>query len=189
MLVSGNLQRHTPFLLELRDVPFTTQQQILFYIIDSLPRFFHAALDAGGNGAFLAEVTRQKLGPSLVSEIKLSQDWYMLNMPKLKDGFDNGYFSLPRDDDTMGDYRLLQMTRGVVKVPDNAHTIGADGHKRHGDSAIAGALAYFASNQDSGPIGGGTGNENKEISEQLPEDAQALPGGALMAMLTGFLRM
>lgn len=189
MLVSGNLQRHTPFLLELRDVPFTTQQQILFCIIDRLPRFFHAALDAGGNGAFLAEVTRQKLGPSLVSEIKLSQDWYMLNMPKLKDGFDNGYFNLPRDDDTMGDYRLLQMTRGVVKVPDNAHTIGADGHQRHGDSAIAGALAYFASNQDSGPIGGGTGNENKEISEQLPEDAQALPGGALMAMLTGFLRM
>jgi phage FluMu gp28-like protein len=181
MLVSGNLQRHTPLLLELRDVPFTTQQQILFYIIDSLPRFFHAALDAGGNGAFLAEVTRQKLGPSLVSEIKLSQDWYMLNMPKLKDGFDNGYFNLPRDDDTLGDYRLLQMTRGIVKVPDNAHTIGADGHKRHGDSAIAGALAYFASNQDSGPIGGGAVNESKEVTNQLAQFAQTISGSALVS--------
>ncbi|QND46704.1 hypothetical protein HB780_06075 (plasmid) [Rhizobium lusitanum] len=154
MLVTGNLMRRTPFILELRDVPFTTQEQILFYIIDRLPRFFHAALDAGGNGAYLAEATRQKLGPSLVSEIKFSQDWYMLNMPKLKDAFENGYIDLPRDDDTMGDYRLLQMTRGVAKIPENVHTIGADGHKRHGDSAIAGALAYFASNQDSGPIGG-----------------------------------
>lgn len=36
MLVTGNLMRRTPFILELRDVPFTTQEQILFYIIDRL---------------------------------------------------------------------------------------------------------------------------------------------------------
>lgn len=156
MLITSLLFRDTPFLLELRDVPFETQKEILFFIIDWLPRFSHAALDAGGNGAYLAEATRQKLGPSMVSEIKFTQDWYMLNMPKLKDAFENGYMNLPRDDDTLGDYRLIQMTGGVAKVPQGVHTVGSDGKKRHGDSAIAGALAYFASNQDGGPIGAAT---------------------------------
>lgn len=189
MLVTTTLQRQTPFILEMRDVPFETQRDILFYIIDSLPRFFHAALDAGGNGAYLAEATRQKLGTSMVSEIKFSLDWYMLNMPKLKDAFENGYIELPRDDDTMGDYRLIQMTGGVAKVPQGVHTVGSDGHKRHGDSAIAGALAYFASNQDSGPIGGEAVGGNKGSTNQLDEFMQAMTGAALIESLTNFLRM
>ncbi len=189
MVISSILQRRTPFVLEMRDVPFETQKEILFYIIDALPRFFHAALDAGGNGAYLAEAARQKLGPSIVSEIKFSQDWYMLNMPKLKDAFENGYIELPYDDDTMGDYRLLQMTRGVAKVPDNVHTIGSDGHKRHGDSAIAGALAYFASNQDTGPIGAGTVGTDEDKTNRLAAFASALSGAANFGNLSRFLRM
>ncbi|MCF1485074.1 hypothetical protein FS800_23375 [Agrobacterium vitis] len=189
MLVTSNLQRLTPFILEMRDVPFETQKEVLFFIIDRLPRFFHAALDAGGNGAYLAEAARQKLGPSMVSEIKFSLDWYMLNMPKLKDAFENGYIELPRDDDTMGDYRLIQMTRGVAKVPDNVHTVGSDGHKRHGDSAIAGALAYFASNQDTGPIGGEAVGGNKDSTNQLAEFMAAMTGAAVAESLMNFLRM
>jgi hypothetical protein len=43
-------------------------------------------------------------------------------------------------------------------VPDNARSEGADGFERHGDAAIAGALAIFASGMDTGmaradPIG------------------------------------
>lgn len=187
LLVTSLLFRHTPFVLELRDVPFETQREILFYIIDWLPRFFHAALDAGGNGAYLAEATRQKLGPSLVSEIKFSQDWYMLNMPKLKDGFENGYMNLPRDDDTLGDYRMIQMTGGVAKVPQGVHTIGSDGKKRHGDSAIAGTLAYFASNQDSGPVGAGTVNREGETEETA--FGNSFVGGPGADELSNFLRM
>lgn len=189
ILVTSLLQRRTPFVLELRDVPFETQKEILFYIIDHLPRFFHAALDAGGNGAYLAEAARQKLGPSLVSEIKFTQDWYMLNMPKLKDAFENGYIELPKDDDILGDYRMIQMTGGVAKVPQGAHTVGSDGFKRHGDSAIAGALAYFASNQDTGPVGADSVGGNKETSDRMAEFASAVGSQSLMQSIAHFLRM
>lgn len=189
ILVTTGMQRRTPFILELRDVPFETQRDILFYIIDGLPRFFHAALDAGGNGAYLAEATRQKLGTSMVSEIKFSQDWYMLNMPKLKDAFEAGTIELPYNDDIMGDYRLIQMTRGIAKIPDNAHTIGADGYKRHGDSAIAGALAFFASNQDTGPIGAGAVGGDKEKNDRLADFAKGLSGGVMLGTISRFLRM
>ncbi|WP_245292456.1 hypothetical protein [Rhizobium sp. 9140] len=89
-----------------------------------MPRFFHAAFDATGNGAAHAEAARQAFGASFVSEIKLSQQWYMLNMPKLKAGFEDGTFELPLDDDVLGDYRLLKMTKGIAKVPDDARTQG-----------------------------------------------------------------
>ena len=35
----GNMTRRTPFVLELRNVPFRQQEQILFYLVDRLPRF------------------------------------------------------------------------------------------------------------------------------------------------------
>lgn len=187
--VSSLLDRQTPFVLELRDVPFETQKEILFYIIDHLPRFFHAALDAGGNGAYLAEATRQKLGTSMVSEIKFTQDWYMLNMPKLKDAFENGYIELPRDDDILGDYRLIQMTGGVAKVPQGVHTVGSDGFKRHGDSAIAGALAYFASNQDTGPVGADSVGGNQETSDRMAEFSSAVGPLGIVQSIAQFLRM
>lgn len=189
ILVTSLLERRTPFVLELRDVPFETQKEILYYIIDHLPRFFHAALDAGGNGAYLAEAARQKLGPSLVSEIKFTQDWYMLNMPKLKDAFENGYIELPKDDDILGDYRMIQMTGGVAKVPAGVHTVGADGFKRHGDSAIAGALAYFASNQDTGPVGADTVGGNQETTDRMQEFVAASGSLGLVQSIAQFLRM
>ncbi|MFN3319948.1 MAG: terminase large subunit domain-containing protein [Allorhizobium sp.] len=189
ILVTSLLERRTPFVLELRDVPFETQKEILFYIIEHLPRFFHAALDAGGNGAYLAEATRQKLGTSMVSEIKFTQDWYMLNMPKLKDAFENGYIELPRDDDILGDYRLIQMTGGVAKVPQGVHTVGSDGFKRHGDSAIAGALAYFASNQDTGPVGADSVGGNQETSDRMAEFSSAVGPLGIVQSIAQFLRM
>ncbi len=152
MQVTRLLSRTTPFVLELRDVPFESQKQILFFIADRLPRFSHGALDATGNGAFLAEVTRQRYGVSLVSEIKLSASWYIMNMPKLKAAFEDGTIELPLDDDIGTDYRSLQMVKGIAKVPDDARSKGADGFERHGDAAVAGALAIFASGQDTGIV-------------------------------------
>lgn len=147
-----NLTRATGFVLELRDVPFSSQSQIVFWIIRRLPRFSHAAFDATGNGANHAELCRQKFGVSVISEIKLSQDWYIVNMPRLKAAFEDGSIELPKDADILADYRAIQMVKGVAKVPDNARSEGADGHDRHGDAAIAGALAWFASCQDTGII-------------------------------------
>ena len=138
----------SPFVLELRDVPFESQKKIVFFIIHNLPRFFHGAFDATGNGASQAEACRQEFGPTLISEIKMSEAWYIVNMPKLKAAFEDATIELPLHDDTMNDYRAVKMTRGVAKVPDNARSKGTDGFDRHGDSAIAGALAVFASEQE-----------------------------------------
>ncbi|MGO8057563.1 terminase large subunit domain-containing protein [Rhizobium johnstonii] len=163
--VRQNLSLSTPFLLELRDVPFESQKQIAIFIKENMPRFFHAAFDASGNGAYLAEACRQAFGSSLVSEIKLSTSWYLLNMPKLKAAFEDGTFELPLDDDVMNDYRAIVMTKGIAKIPDDARSEGADGFPRHGDSAIAGALAVFASVQSGGQVGASTADTrpNTEI--------------------------
>lgn len=154
--VRPDLTLATPFILELRDVPYTSQFQIVCFIKAHLPRFFHAAFDATGNGAALAELARQEFGAVYVSEIKLSEVWYMVNMPKLKAAFDDGLIELPKDDDILNDYRALKMQRGIAKVPVGFHNMGADGFERHGDAAPAGALAVFASEQDSGEIGAAT---------------------------------
>ncbi len=45
-----NLDRATPFLVELGNMPFEQQAQILFFIADRLPRLYAMKLDAGGNG-------------------------------------------------------------------------------------------------------------------------------------------
>nr|WP_319388182.1 terminase family protein [uncultured Cohaesibacter sp.] len=171
--VRPDLSLACPFILELRNVPFEAQKQIAFYLWDHLPRASHAAFDATGNGAYLAEVCRQKFGTSFVSEIKLSQSWYILNMPKLKAAFEDGLIELPKDDDILADYRLLKMHKGVAKVPDDARIMGSDGFERHGDSAPAGALAVFASEQDTGEVGAGSSGErpsakaNQDIGSSL----------------------
>ncbi len=189
MQIRANLSRKTPFILELRDTPFEAQKQVLFYIADRLPRFSHGALDASGNGAYLAEVARQKYGLSVISEIKLSADWYIRNMPKLKAAFEDGTIDLPRDDDILTDYRAIQMTRGVAKVPDNARSEGADGFDRHGDSAIAGALAIFASEQDGGLVGAGSTGDARQSGSLLNDYSDRIGGFETRADLSEFLRI
>lgn len=176
----------TPFLLELRNVPFESQRQIIFFLRQHLPRFFHAAFDATGNGAAHAEGARQKFGASFVSEIKLSQQWYMLNMPKLKAGFEDATFELPLDDDVLGDYRLLKMTKGIAKVPDDARTQGADGFARHGDSAVAGALAIYASEQEGGEAGAGVTGDDRPTAGQFTDTAGAYGAVAARSDLSAF---
>ncbi|MEA3533714.1 hypothetical protein [Rhizobium sp. CC-YZS058] len=176
----------TPFLLELRDVPFESQRQIIVFLRKNMPRFFHAAFDATGNGSAHAEAARQEFGAALVSEIKLSTQWYMLNMPKLKAGFEDATFELPLDDDVLGDYRLLKMTKGVAKVPDDARTQGSDGFERHGDSAVAGALAIYASEQSGGEAGAGTMGDARPSSEVMRAESGGFGAVEARADLSAF---
>jgi phage FluMu gp28-like protein len=138
------LKHRPPFVVELRNVPFEQQKQILFFICDRMPRFRGAALDARGNGQYLAEVARQKYGPSRILEVKLSQDWYMTNMPKFKASIEDKNTFIPKDGDTLDDHRTIKMIKGIAKVPDTGRTKGRDGGQRHGDSGIAHVLADFA---------------------------------------------
>ena len=141
--ITPNLVRRTPFLVELRDVPFKLQAQVLFYIVDRLPRFIGGAMDARGNGQYLAEEATLRYGAA-IEQVMLSVEWYRENMPRYKAAFEDGKIEVPQHADILADHRLLRMQQGVARLSER-RARGDDGNQRHGDSAIAGALAYYAS--------------------------------------------
>jgi len=143
--ITSSLQRVVPFLVELRNTPFEQQRQILFYLVDRLPRFFHGCLDARGNGQYLAEVAAQKYGSLRISQVMLSDAWYREQMPAFKAAFEDDTISLPRDADIADDLRQLKTLNGVIKLG-SERTAGSSG-QRHGDAAIALALGYTATRQ------------------------------------------
>ena len=137
-----NLDLLPPFLLELRNCPHRTQEQIFFYVCDRLPRFSGGALDARGNGSFLAESARQRYGPELIAEVMITEKWYREVMPKLKARIEEKTFWLPKDAHTLADYRCLKVIRGVARVPDKR---GKDATgQRHGDAAGSGGMLIYA---------------------------------------------
>lgn len=140
----AGLKHRPPFIVEERNVPFEQQKQVLFYICDRLPRFRGGALDARGNGQYLAEVARQRYGKDRIFEVKLSQEWYRENMPKFKAAIEDKETFIPKDGDTLDDHQAIKMVKGIAKVPDTGRTRGRDGNQRHGDSGIAHAMATFA---------------------------------------------
>lgn len=149
-----NLTLRVPFVLELRNVPFKQQEQITWYLMDRLPRLMGAAFDARGNGAYLAEYAMQRYGTSRVQQVMFSETWYREHMPPVKAALEDGNITdLPKDDDTLNDLRAVEVIRGVPRIPDKRAKAKADGGQRHGDSAIALALAYFASRElNKGPV-------------------------------------
>lgn len=144
MAITQQLVRRVPFLVELRNMPFKQQEQVLYYIVDRLPALQFGALDARGNGQYLAEQAQYEYGSGRIEAVMLSQGWYLENMPKFKAAFEDDGIEIPRDSDVLDDLRALQVIKGIPKLPD-AKT-GSD-KNRHGDSAIALALAYYASCQ------------------------------------------
>jgi phage FluMu gp28-like protein len=153
--VGDDLVRRAPFTVELRNVPFEQQKQILQYLLDRLPRLSGVALDATGNGAYLAEVTVQRYGAHRVEGIHLTEAWYRENMPKLKAAFEDAGLTIPADAGVVDDFRQLELVRGVARVPDKRQVAkGEDkdkaGGQRHGDAAIAAALAIYAAGRDVG---------------------------------------
>jgi len=137
--------------IELRNVPFKQQEQVLFSLLDRLPQFRSGAMDARGNGQYLAEVAQQRYG-TRIEAVMLSAEWYREQMPRYRAAFEDRTIALPRHADILDDHLLVRSDKGVPKVPDDAHTKGADGAKRHGDSAIAGAMAIYATTLQWGPI-------------------------------------
>ena len=148
-----NLTRRVPFAVELRNVPFRQQEQACFYLLDRLPRFMGGAFDARGNGQFLAEVAMQRYGASRIQQVMLSENWYREHMPPVKAALEDGTLDgLPKDEDWLADWRAVEVIRGVPRIPEG-RTTGKDGGKRHGDAAVAGALAYYASRElNKGPV-------------------------------------
>ncbi len=139
-----DLMAHTPFLLELRDCPFTQQEQILFYVGDRLPRFSGGALDKGGNGAYLAERARQQYGEDRIEQVHFHDSWNLENWPRAKAALEDNTVTIPKDSEVLEDFRAVKVIKGVPKVPRDSRTKSKHGGQRHGDAAIAFVLAIFA---------------------------------------------
>ena len=157
--IAPNLMRRTPFVVELRNIPFRNQEQVLFYIVDRLPRFTTGAMDARGNGQYLAETAAQRYGARIV-QVMLSEAWYRENMPRYKAAFEDGTIEIPKDADVLSDHRAIVLEQGVAKISERRS--GSDGKGRHGDSAMAAALAFFASRADAGQIAYSAAHRERE---------------------------
>ena len=142
-----------PFHVELRNIPFQQQEQIFNYICDRLARLRYAALDARGNGQYLAERAMQRYGAGRVAQVMLTDQWYRDAMPKYKAAFEDKTILLALDADVIEDHRAFKVIKGVAKLPETK-TKGQDKKQRHGDSGIGGAMAWFAVHQEwaGGPI-------------------------------------
>ncbi len=149
MTIEKNLDRKVPFIIELKNVPTRQQEQILWYLIEHLPNFVGGAMDATGNGETIAEYTADKFGHERIEQVKLNDAWYRTNMVPFQAAFEDQVIDLPKDVDIKNDIRSLQLIDGIIKLPKlRLQDTKNKAFKRHGDSAIALALAYFASQMD-----------------------------------------
>lgn len=146
--VDQGLVRRPPFVVELKNIPFTSQLQILWFIIDNLPRFSGGAFDARGNGQQMAEETMQRYGSGLIHCVMTSAKWYLEAFPPYKAALEDATQVLPRDADILNDHRAVKTVGGIPQIPDQ-RTKGADGNQRHGDSLVAAVMAFWASLQNS----------------------------------------
>jgi phage FluMu gp28-like protein len=151
LLEEQNANWRAPFHLELRNIPFQQQEQIFFYICDRLPRFRYGALDARGNGQFLAERAMQRYGTDRIAQVMLTEGWYRDNMPRYKAAFEDKTITLARDADVIEDHRSFKVVKGVAKLPEGK-TTSHDKKQRHGDSGIAGAMAWYAVYAETGRV-------------------------------------
>lgn len=141
-----DLTQRCRLIVELAQCPFASQKQILFYLIDRLPRFRAGALDATGNGAYLAEAAAQKYGTTRIAQVVLNDKFYIEHMPRFRAAFEDGTIDdIPRDSDIRADLRAIEKINGVPKLG-KARTQSDDGPKqqRHGDAAIGLFLAHYA---------------------------------------------
>ena len=143
LAIGRDLVRRTRLVIELRQMPFRQQEQVLFALCDALPKFRAALMDAGGNGMFLAEVAATRYGSPHRGDPAQSELWYREQMPAVKAAIEDATMTLPADRDVIDDWRMLRLVRGVARVPDRRRDDA--GQLRHDDAAIAGALAFAAS--------------------------------------------
>jgi phage FluMu gp28-like protein len=151
LAVEPGLKRREGLAVEMRNVPGDEQKMIVASILNHVrSRLVGAAFDATGMGWTVAEDMGRKFGlredpegSGLIMAIKFTEEWYRLHMPPLKAAFEDDQIALIRDDEHLSDLRMVKLVRGIARVPPTRE--GETGKKRHGDYAIALALAHYAS--------------------------------------------
>ncbi|WP_323636243.1 hypothetical protein [Pectobacterium polaris] len=145
LAVMPNLYRRVPLVIEMHKVPTRQQEQILWYLLRALLRFT-GAMDATGPGQTLAEYTADEFGTNRIAQINLSRSWYGTWMPKLIQAFEDGVITLPADDNVKQDLHSIEDIDGIPMVSSVRKEDLKDPELfRHGDTAIALALAWYAS--------------------------------------------
>lgn len=144
----------TRLLIEMRNVPFRQQEQLLNWMIGRLPRFTAGKMDARGNGSALAEFAQQAWGADRIEAVMASDRTYLDFMPRLRARIEDRTLLIPKDEGVLDDLRMVKLVRGVPKIPDRSVASKADGEKgkRHGDTAIALMHLVAAADEDVLPI-------------------------------------
>lgn len=142
----------TPFVVEMRGVPFTEQEAVIWWLVSHLPNLRGAALDARGNGQMIAERISQRAGSSAVEGVMLSEKWYREQTAPLKADLEDANLLIASDPDLVDDLRSVEIVRGIPRVPDKPRR--TKGGQRHGDGAIGLMLASYARHVlcDGGPV-------------------------------------
>lgn len=155
LAIKPNLRKRVPFVIELRNVPYNQQWQVLLYTMQGLPRFCNGAFDATGNGGYLAEQAALKFGSEAIDCVHLSAGWYAEWMPKLKAEFDSFNLELPRHQSTLDDLLSIKVVNGIAQIDKgrqkDLESKSGKG-KRHGDFAVALVMAIRASWMEGGAI-------------------------------------
>lgn len=141
LAVTKTMKRITPFVVEMKNMPFDQQKQILKYICDRLPRLCAQKHDATGLGMAIAEFAVQKYGEHRCEAVMLSQNWYRENAQPLKSAFEDDAIEIPKDADIASDLRLVAIKNGIAHIPALKSGVKKD---RHGDAAVALMLANAA---------------------------------------------
>ncbi|EAO3106333.1 hypothetical protein E3I62_10040 [Salmonella enterica] len=149
--ITEDLQKREAFRVELRNMPYQQQRQIMLYILERVTRLIGAAFDATGNGDFLAEAALERFGPEMVDSVQLSAKWYGEWMPKLKAEFEDQNIFVARHQTTLDDLRHIKVVAGTPQIDkgrtkdENATTAGS---RRHGDFAVSLCMANRAAYMD-----------------------------------------
>lgn len=171
LAIEKRLKRREALSIEMRNVPGDEQKSVVRQVLNAVRRrLVGAAFDATGMGWTVAEDMGRLFGlredheegSGLIMAVKFSQEWYRLHMPPLKAAFEDDEIAIIKDNEHLSDLRMVKLIRGIARLPDLRE--GETGKKRHGDYAIALALAHWASRMrwveyDYRPVqsGGGAG--------------------------------
>lgn len=154
IIVTQQLGRRVPFVIELQNVPSRQQEQILWAFIDGLGDLFRGgAMDATGPGQMIAEYTADKYGHEMIHQVVLNVKWYAEWMPRMVQGFEDDNYDLPRDANLEADLRAVEDQDGIPRVPEiNSRDLKEPELFRHGDFAISLVLGEFACLNMGSPI-------------------------------------
>ena len=127
--------------IELKNIPFSNQEQFILLCINELGRkFLGAAFDARGNGQMIAE-NLALIYKGLILEVMITRKWYSENMPKLKSAIEDKSATIPKDNFIIDDFLTAEIWQGIPLIRERT---GSKNNKRHGDSLIAKVMAIYA---------------------------------------------